>query len=101
LPTGSRQEDFYVTPNPKTIIRLDAQDKQGRYVRIQLLNKNYLSLAEVQVIGGELCSPKTKNWRFPEVITIALRCTFFATPIWVAPSFDCTICFKSRKSTAS
>jgi hypothetical protein len=43
----------YVTPNPKTIIRLDAQDKQGRYVRIQLLNKNYLSLAEVQVIGGE------------------------------------------------
>jgi hypothetical protein len=28
---------------------------------------NHLSLAEVQVIGGELCSPKIKNWRFPEV----------------------------------
>jgi hypothetical protein len=52
-------------PNPKTIIRLDAQDKQGRYVRIQLLGKNHLSLAEVQVIGG----------------------------IWITPSFDCTIFF--------
>jgi hypothetical protein len=38
-----------------------AQDKQGRYVRIQLLGKNHLSLAEVQVIGGELCSPKIKS----------------------------------------
>jgi hypothetical protein len=27
--------------------------KQGRYVRIQLLDKNYLSLAEVQVIGSD------------------------------------------------
>jgi hypothetical protein len=25
--------------------------KQGRYVRIQLLDKNYLSLAEIQVMG--------------------------------------------------
>jgi hypothetical protein len=33
------------------IIQLDASGKQGRYVRIQLLGKNYLSLAEVQVIG--------------------------------------------------
>jgi hypothetical protein len=30
-------------------------------VRIQLLDKNHLSLAEVQVIGGELCSSKLKN----------------------------------------
>jgi hypothetical protein len=28
-----------------------ASGKQGRYVRIQLLDKNYLSLAEVQVMG--------------------------------------------------
>jgi hypothetical protein len=28
--------------------------KKGRYVRIQLLDKNYLSLAEVQVIGVDL-----------------------------------------------
>jgi hypothetical protein len=28
--TNTYQQDFYVTPNPKTIIRLDAQDKQGR-----------------------------------------------------------------------
>jgi hypothetical protein len=35
------------------IIQLDASGKQGRYVRIQLLDKNYLSLAEVQVIGVE------------------------------------------------
>ena len=65
--TNTYQQDFYVVPNPKNIIRLDAQDKQGRYVRIQLLDKNHLSLAEVQVIGGELCSSKIKNWRFPEV----------------------------------
>jgi hypothetical protein len=31
--------------------------KQGRYVRIQLLDKNYLSLAEVQVMGV-----LGKNW---------------------------------------
>jgi hypothetical protein len=35
-------------------IKLDASGKQGRYVRIQLLDKNYLSLAEVQVIGVDL-----------------------------------------------
>jgi hypothetical protein len=38
-------------PNPKKIIQLDASGKQGRYVRIQLLDKDYLSLAEVQVMG--------------------------------------------------
>ncbi|CAC9651846.1 hypothetical protein, partial [uncultured Gammaproteobacteria bacterium] len=45
------QQDFHVAPNPKKIIQLDASGKQGRYVRIQLLDKDYLSLAEVQVMG--------------------------------------------------
>ena len=49
--THTYQQDFHVAPNPKKIIQLDASGKQGRYVRIQLLGKNYLSLAEVQVIG--------------------------------------------------
>jgi hypothetical protein len=44
------QQDFHVAPNPKKIIQLDASGKQGRYVRIQLLDKDYLSLAEVQVM---------------------------------------------------
>ncbi|VVH50443.1 ClpB protein [uncultured Gammaproteobacteria bacterium] len=48
------QQDFHVAPNPKKTIKLDAPGKQGRYVRIQLLDKNYLSLAEVQVIGVDL-----------------------------------------------
>ncbi|CAC9575207.1 hypothetical protein [uncultured Gammaproteobacteria bacterium] len=48
------QQDFHVAPNPKKTIKLDASGKQGRYVRIQLLDKNYLSLAEVQVIGVDL-----------------------------------------------
>jgi hypothetical protein len=45
------QQDFHVAPNPKKTIKLDTSGKQGRYVRIQLLDKNYLSLAEVQVMG--------------------------------------------------
>jgi hypothetical protein len=45
------QQDFHVAPNPRKIIQLDASGKQGRYVRIQLLDKDYLSLAEVQVMG--------------------------------------------------
>ncbi len=49
--THTYQQDFHVVPNPKKIIQLDASGKQGRYVRIQLLDKNYLSLAEVQVMG--------------------------------------------------
>ncbi|CAC9517820.1 hypothetical protein [uncultured Gammaproteobacteria bacterium] len=48
------RKDFHVTPNPKKIIKLGTQGKQGRYVRIQLLDKNYLSLAEVQVMGVDL-----------------------------------------------
>jgi hypothetical protein len=45
------RKDFHITPNPKKIIKLDALGKRGRYVRIQLLDKNYLSLVEVQVMG--------------------------------------------------
>ncbi|CAB5498682.1 hypothetical protein AZO1586I_373, partial [Bathymodiolus thermophilus thioautotrophic gill symbiont] len=52
--THTYQQDFHVAPNPKKTIKLDASGKQGRYVRIQLLDKNYLSLAEVQVIGVDL-----------------------------------------------
>ena len=58
--THTYQQDFHVAPNPKTNIKLDAPGKQGRYVRIQLLDKNYLSLAEVQVMGVD-------PLRFPEV----------------------------------
>ena len=54
------QQDFHDTPKPKKAIKLDAPSKLGRYVRIQLLDKNYLSLAEVQVMG-------TDPLRFPEV----------------------------------
>jgi hypothetical protein len=41
---------------------LNTLGKQGRYVRIQLLDKGYLSLAEVQVMGGSVDS-----LRFSEV----------------------------------
>jgi hypothetical protein len=49
--TYTYQQDFHGAPNPKKSIKLGAHDKQGRYVRIQLLDNNYLSLAEVQVMG--------------------------------------------------
>ncbi len=52
--THTYQQDFHVAPNPKKIIQLDASGKQGRYVRIQLLDSDYLSLAEVQVMGVDL-----------------------------------------------
>jgi hypothetical protein len=35
--THTYQQDFHVAPNPRKIIQLDASGKQGRYVRIQLL----------------------------------------------------------------
>ena len=41
---------FHIYSNPKTIIDLGTQGEQGRYVKIQLLDNNFLSLAEVQVI---------------------------------------------------
>ncbi|VVM21038.1 hypothetical protein BSPWISOXPB_6341 [uncultured Gammaproteobacteria bacterium] len=47
----SINKTFMSHPIPKKIIQLDASGKQGRYVRIQLLDKDYLSLAEVQVMG--------------------------------------------------
>jgi hypothetical protein len=55
--THTYQQDFRVAPNPKKIIQLDASGKQGRYVRIQLLDKDYLSLAEVQVMGIQIGMP--------------------------------------------
>ena len=58
--THTYQQDFHVAPNPRKIIQLDASGKQGRYVRIQLLDSDYLSLAEVQVMGVD-------PLRFPEV----------------------------------
>ena len=60
---GERLANFYVTvsgsrvahiknpPNPSVTIPLN--NKKGRYVRIELAGKNYLSLAEVQVMGGK------------------------------------------------
>jgi ABC-type proline/glycine betaine transport system ATPase subunit len=58
---------LHVVPNPKKIIQLNGSGKQGRYVRIQLLDKNYLSLAEVQVrmeygyvLDCVACFPKAK-----------------------------------------
>jgi hypothetical protein len=37
--THAYQQDFHVAPNPKKTITLDAPGKQGRYVRIQLLDE--------------------------------------------------------------
>jgi hypothetical protein len=36
------QQDFHVAPNPKKTIKLDAPGKQGRYVRIQLLDSVWI-----------------------------------------------------------
>jgi hypothetical protein len=44
-------------PNPSTIIA--ANSAQGRYVRVQLTGANYLSLAEVQVLGTLVTPPPT------------------------------------------
>jgi M6 family metalloprotease-like protein/uncharacterized repeat protein (TIGR01451 family) len=46
-----------VAPNPSVTIA--ANGAQGRYVRVQLTNTNYLSLAEVQVIGTGGAPPPT------------------------------------------
>jgi len=76
--THTYQQDFHVAPNPKTNIKLDAPGKQGRYVRIQLLDKNYLSLAEVQVMGVD-------PLRFPEVDTSSAKNDFGG--FYNAPSY--------------
>jgi hypothetical protein len=52
--THTYQQDFHGVPNPKKTIKLSTQGKRGRYVKIQLLDNNYLSLAEVQVMGVDL-----------------------------------------------
>jgi hypothetical protein len=36
------QRGFHVTPNPKKIIQLKASGKQGRYVRVHQLGKNWI-----------------------------------------------------------
>ncbi len=47
------QKDFHSTPNPTATIDLGIEGIEGRYVKIQLLNKepSVLSLAEVEVMG--------------------------------------------------
>ncbi len=45
-------------PNPSTSIPVGTQ---GRYVRVQLSNPNYLSLAEVQVLGSGSAAPASTN----------------------------------------
>ncbi len=45
-------------PNPSASVTVGAQ---GRYVRIQLTGANYLSLAEVQVLGSGAAVPTTTN----------------------------------------
>jgi hypothetical protein len=44
----------YAIVIPNALSVAGAHDKQGRYVRIQLLDNNYLSLAEVQVMGVDI-----------------------------------------------
>lgn len=46
------QQDFHAYPNPSTTIDLGDEGTQGRYVKVQLLDKNFLFLAEVEVIGN-------------------------------------------------
>ena len=46
-------------PNPWNTI--DLQNTYGRYVRIQVINRNYLSLGEVQVMGCNIPQPGASN----------------------------------------
>jgi len=48
------EQDFHTYPNPSQVIDLGMEPLKGRYVKIQLLDKNFLSLAEVQVWGYDL-----------------------------------------------
>jgi len=52
------QQEFHSYPKSKSIIDLGIQRVRGRYVKIQLLDSNFLSLAEVQVLGFEAYEPK-------------------------------------------
>ncbi|CAC9510629.1 putative lipoprotein [uncultured Gammaproteobacteria bacterium] len=90
--THTYQQDFHVAPNPKKIIQLDASGKQGRYVRIQLLDKNYLSLAEVQVMGVD-------PLRFPEVDYSSAQNDFGG--LYNAPSYPNISAFSTLKANGS
>ncbi|VVH66216.1 lipoprotein, putative, partial [uncultured Gammaproteobacteria bacterium] len=89
------QQDFHDTPKPKKSIKLSAQSKQGRYVRIQLLDKNYLSLAEVQVMGVNILN----SLRFPEVDTSSARNDF--SGLYNAPSYPNSSAFATLKDDGS
>jgi hypothetical protein len=52
--TGTWSSHQTTAPNPSTTIAVGGA--QGRYVRVQLTGTNYLSLAEVQVIGTLIVS---------------------------------------------
>ncbi|MBA5249172.1 MAG: discoidin domain-containing protein [Gammaproteobacteria bacterium] len=58
------KQDFNTYPYQKQIIEI--QGTQGRYVKVQLLDSNYLSLEEVKVMGSD-ASEKLGYLRFPEV----------------------------------
>ncbi len=90
--THTYQQDFHVAPNPKTNIKLDAPGKQGRYVRIQLLDKNYLSLAEVQVMGVD-------PLRFPEVDYSSVQNDFGG--FYNAPNYPNEMAFAAIKDDGS
>ncbi|AYQ56862.1 hypothetical protein MS2017_1162 [Bathymodiolus thermophilus thioautotrophic gill symbiont] len=62
------EQKFRSIPNPKIVIDLGVNGKQGRFVKIQLLGNNYLSLAEVQIIATEnSCNIKKKIRSFSEI----------------------------------
>ncbi|AYQ57216.1 hypothetical protein MS2017_1531 [Bathymodiolus thermophilus thioautotrophic gill symbiont] len=54
--TTTYRQEFRTYPDPEKSIDLSLPSIQGSYVKIQLLNKNYLALAEVQVLGHHLVS---------------------------------------------
>jgi len=58
------QQNFNTYPNPKQAINLGMQNVVGRVVKIELVGTNFLSLAEVQVLGfetGELAKEEKVN----------------------------------------
>jgi len=54
--TTTYQEDFHTYPNPEQELDFSflKQRVQGRYIKIQLLENNLLSLAEVKVLGYDI-----------------------------------------------
>lgn len=49
---GERLSNFQLLVSENAIASDDPRAARGRYVRVQLMGKNYLSLAEVEVFGG-------------------------------------------------